>query len=74
MKARIVAKGYSQKEGVDFKEVFSLAARMETLCIFLAIAAHMRWLILQLDVKSAFLNGELQKEVYVTQPEGYVIT
>lgn len=74
MKARIVAKGYSQKEGVDFKEVFSLVARMETLCIFLAIAAHMRWLILQLDVKSAFLNGELQKEVYVTQPEGYVIT
>ena len=71
-KARLVAKGYSQKEGIEFDEVFSPVARIETVRLFLAIAAQRRWTILELDVKSAFLNGELKEEIYVTQPEGYI--
>ena len=66
-KARIVAKGYSQKEGIEFTEVFSLVARMETIRIFIAIAAQQKWPIYQLDVKSAFLNGELKEDVFVNQ-------
>ena len=73
-KARIAAKGYLQRERVDFDEVFSPVARMETVHIFLAIAAQMKWPTFQLDVKSAFLNRELQEEVYVTQPEGLIAT
>ena len=72
-KARLVAKGYSQQPRIDFNETFAPVARMETIRIVLALAAQMELPIYQLDVKSAFLNGELQEEVYVEQPEGYVI-
>ena len=71
-KARLVAKGYSQQEGVDFDETFAPVARIEAIRIFLAYAAHKNFTVYQLDVKTAFLNGILDEEVYVTQPEGFV--
>jgi hypothetical protein len=70
-KARLVAKGYAQRQGVDFDEVFAPVARMETVRLMLAIAAHCGWQVHHMDVRSAFLNGELAEEVYVHQPPGY---
>ncbi|KAL0403633.1 UNVERIFIED_CONTAM: Retrovirus-related Pol polyprotein from transposon TNT 1-94 [Sesamum radiatum] len=72
-KTRLVAKGYSQQPGVDFTETFALVARMETIRIVVAISAQLGLPVYQLDVKSAFLNGELQEEVYVEQPTGYIV-
>jgi hypothetical protein len=69
-KARLVAKGYVQRQGVDFDEVFAPVARMETVRLLLAIAAHCEWQVHHMDVKSAFLNGDLTEEVYVHQPPG----
>ncbi|TYJ98142.1 putative gag-pol polyprotein, identical [Cucumis melo var. makuwa] len=66
-KARLVAKGYAQQHGIDFEEIFSSVARFETMRIVLALAAQQQWSVYQFDVKSAFLNGELQEEVYVEQ-------
>jgi len=70
-KARLVAKGYSQEEGIDFDETFAPVARLEAIRIFLAYAAHANFKVYQMDVKSAFLNGELEEEVYVAQPPGF---
>jgi hypothetical protein len=72
-KARIVAKGYVQRQGVDFEEVYAPVARIESVRLVLALAAHVGWTVHHMDVKSAFLNGELQEEVYVSQPPGFVI-
>jgi hypothetical protein len=72
-KARLVAKGYAQRQGVDFDEVFAPVARMETVRLLLALAAHSGWEVHHMDVKSAFLNGALSEEVFVSQPPGYVI-
>jgi len=71
-KARLVAKGYSQQYGIDFSEVFAPVARMDTVRLIIALAACKGWDIFQLDVKSAFLHGELSEDVYVEQPKGYV--
>ena len=67
-KARLVAKGYSQAEGIDYDETFAPVARLEAIRMFLAFAAHSNFKVNQMDVKSAFLNGELDEEVYVEQP------
>ncbi|GLU17722.1 hypothetical protein SLE2022_340780 [Rubroshorea leprosula] len=71
-KARLVVKGYSQLAGIDFTETFAPVARFDTIRLLFAMAAQKSWLIYQLDVKSAFLNGELKEEIYVEQPDGYV--
>ena len=72
-KARLVAKGYAQKEGEYFDETFAPTARYSTIRIVLALASHFAWPIFQLDVKSAFLNGDLEEEVYVEQPQGFQV-
>ncbi|GJR39169.1 retrovirus-related pol polyprotein from transposon TNT 1-94 [Tanacetum coccineum] len=71
-KARLVAQGFRQEEGIDFEESFALVARIEAIRIFVANTANKNMTIFQMDVKTAFLNGELKEEVYVAQPEGFV--
>nr|GEV63257.1 ribonuclease H-like domain, reverse transcriptase, RNA-dependent DNA polymerase [Tanacetum cinerariifolium] len=71
-KARLVAKGYVQEQGIDFDEVFALVARIEIVRLILALVAYHGWQVHHLDVKSAFLHGNLKEEVYVTKPEGFV--
>nr|GEW17323.1 retrovirus-related Pol polyprotein from transposon TNT 1-94 [Tanacetum cinerariifolium] len=71
-KARLVEKGYRQKEGIDFEESFAPVARIEAIRIFIANATSKNMTVYQMDVKTAFLNGELKEEVYVNQPEGFV--
>ncbi|CAM8905161.1 unnamed protein product [Rhodiola kirilowii] len=70
-KARLVAQGYTQIEGVDFDETFVLVARLEAIRLVLALACHLKFKLFQMDVKSAFLNGLLNEEVYVAQPKGF---
>ena len=72
-KARLVARGFVQHEGIDFEEVFALVARMESVRLLLAFAATKDWRVHHLDVKSAFLNGELAETVFIRQPLGFAI-
>nr|GFB10432.1 putative zinc finger, CCHC-type [Tanacetum cinerariifolium] len=72
-KARLVAKGYVQQKGVEFEDVFAPVARVESIRLLLALAAKENWIVHHLDVKSAFLNGELKEEVYLTQPIGFEV-
>jgi hypothetical protein len=72
-KARLVARGFVQQAGVDFDEVFAPVARMESVRLLLALAAEAGWNVHHMDVKSAFLNGDLKEEVYVCQPPGFVV-
>ena len=67
-KARLVAKGYAQATGLDFKETFAHVARLESIRILLAYAAHHSFRLFQMDVKSAFLNGPIKEDVYMKQP------
>ena len=71
-KARLVAKGYKQEFGVDYKEVFAPVARLDTIRLVIALAAQHSWPVFQLDVKSAFLHGDLQEHVFIDQPPGYI--
>nr|GFA94020.1 retrovirus-related Pol polyprotein from transposon TNT 1-94 [Tanacetum cinerariifolium] len=71
-KARLVAQGFRQEECIDFEESFASVARREAIHIFIANYAHKNMTIFQMDAKTAFLNGELKKEVHVSQPEGFV--
>ncbi|GJV62611.1 hypothetical protein Tco_1473439 [Tanacetum coccineum] len=71
-KARLVAVGYYQQEGIDYDETFAPVARIEAIRLFLAYAAHKDFTVFQMDVKTAFLNGILKEEVYVGQPPGFV--
>ncbi|GJS19606.1 retrovirus-related pol polyprotein from transposon TNT 1-94 [Tanacetum coccineum] len=70
-KARLVAQGYNQQEGIDYEETFAPVVRLEAIRIFLAYAAYMGFMVYWIDVKSAFLNGKISKEVYVQQPPGF---
>jgi hypothetical protein len=70
-KARLVAQGYNQQEGIDYDETFAPVARLEAIRILLAYASHKCFKLFQMDVKSAFLNGFLNEEVYVHQPPGF---
>jgi hypothetical protein len=73
-KARLVCKGYAQIEGLDFDETFTPVARLEAIKIFLPYACHKRFKVYQMDVKSTFLNGDLNEEVYMEQPKGFELS
>ncbi|GKB23082.1 transposable element [Tanacetum coccineum] len=72
-KACLVAKGYSQKEGIDYNEIFSLVVRHTSIRVLLSLVAHHDLELEQLDVKTAFLHGDLEEEIYMSQPEGFVV-
>lgn len=72
-KAWLVAKGYVQRHGIDYDELFAPVARIETICLVIALAVSSGSEIHRLNVKTAFLHGELKVEVFVSQPEGFVI-
>ena len=68
-KAYLVENGYKQKHGVDYDEIFVPITCLDTICLILDLSAQNQWKVLQMDVKSAFLNGSLEEEVYVDQPQ-----
>ncbi|GJZ95448.1 putative ribonuclease H-like domain-containing protein [Tanacetum coccineum] len=70
-KEMLVAQGHRQEEGIDYEEVFAPVARIEAIRLFLAYASFMGFLVYQMDVKSAFLYGTIEEEVYVTKPPGF---
>ena len=70
-KARLVFKGQSQQERIDYEEMYTVVARIEVVGLFLAYAAQKKFKLYQMDVKSTFFNGELEEEVYIEQPEGF---
>jgi hypothetical protein len=72
-KARLVAKGFTQKEGVDYKETFSPVSTKDSLRVIMALVAHYNLELHQMDVKTAFLNGDIDETIYMVQPENFVV-
>ena len=72
-KARLVARGFVQQEGIDYEDAFAPVARMESVRVLLALAAQEGWRVHHMDVKSAFLNGNIKEEVYVQQLPGFAV-
>ncbi|GJY06052.1 putative ribonuclease H-like domain-containing protein [Tanacetum coccineum] len=70
-KARLVAQGYTQEEGIDYDEVFATVARIEAIRLFLAYASYMWFIVYQMDVKNAFVYGTIEEEVYIFHPPGF---
>nr|KYP38789.1 Retrovirus-related Pol polyprotein from transposon TNT 1-94 [Cajanus cajan] len=71
-KARLVAKGFTQKDDIDYKETFSLVSKKDSLIIIMAPVTHYNLELHQMDVKTAFLNGNLEEDVYMDQPVGFI--
>jgi hypothetical protein len=72
-KERFVARGFSQKEGIEYEETFTPVARYTSMRTIIALAAKMKWKLHQMDVKTAFLNGVIEEEVYIKQPQGFEV-
>ena len=72
-KARLVCKWYAQQEGIDFEETFAPVARLEAIRMFLALSSFQKFKVYQMDVEETFLNGDLEEEVYIEQPEGFTL-
>ena len=72
-KARLVVKGYSQRKGIDYAEIFSLVVKLTSIRILLSVVSSKNLHLEQMDVKTAFLHGDLDKEIYMQQPEGFVV-
>ena len=72
-KARLVVKGYKQREGLDYFDTYSSVTRITSIRMLIAIAAMYKLEIHQMDVKTAFLNGDLEEEIYLEQPEGFIV-
>ena len=73
-KTRLVCKGYAEIEGIDCEETYAPVVRMEAICLLLTYACSKNVKVYQMDIKSAFLNGELEGEVYIEQPEGFQLS
>ena len=73
-KARLVCKGYAQVEGIDFEETFAPVSRLEAIIMFLEFSCYKNFKVYQMDVKSVFLNGKIEEEVYIKQPECFLLT
>jgi hypothetical protein len=72
-KARFVARGFTQKEGIDYEETFASVAKYTSIRAIIALASVLGWKLLQMDVKTTFLNGKIEHEVFVEQPDGFVL-
>ena len=70
-KARFVARGFSQKEGIDYDETFAPVARYNSIRVIISLVSVLGWKLHQMDVKTTFLNGKIEEEVYIEQPEGF---